>query len=403
MSIFKSKISIINTGKVDKWTKAPVMAIDTRELYDDIEQFVKKEKKRLGVEKLDRGNKLQHVLNSTSAGYIAPTSMKSFLACPAGYLYNKLTPEPEKVGSAANKGHVFHDIMEKFYDEKVTPIEERTKETLDKIVKKAIVEAKYAEYKDEKSPADIKRWVENYWNGPDYFEKGKTNGEVAKDIMCEVELFEKAVINPLDIASFTENGESPIPTVYTKIDRVDFREKVDPSTGEVISDIFIIDYKTGDGDPDEYSLSKFGYLHQMMFYKWIIDSKFGCDVKGENIFLCIPGADNLDKYLYTKVDNCSSLVEQSKLIDYSVNYIKYAKNVRKKRIFEMKKQKYCSSCALKYQCKAYINSLKNPSPDVYKPFVGDEVLDIVLEIEDEEPTEKVAKDADNKIAESKTK
>lgn len=296
-------------------------ALDCARLYKDIIKQVEEDKKELNTEKLDRGHPLQHILNSTSGRYIAPTSMKSFNSCPAGYLYNKLVPE--KIGSATSIGGSFHTIMERFYN--LEP-DERDPKLLLKIMEEVCEEDKQTD-----SINTLKTYVEGYLDSPDYL---SGQGSILNNkIECANEVFIKPVINPLNV-------DLNVP-LYLKIDRIDVRDE----------GIFVIDYKTGMGDPNPYLLGENGYLPQMIFYKWGVEAEYGQEIN--QALLCLPGASK--EYRWIEM-NVNSLVEQSKVIESVFNYLEYAKQIRAEEHFPEKIMRYCNSCALKYQCKTFIEN-----------------------------------------------
>ena len=300
--------------------------IDAKKLFTDVEKAVEDEKKERNVERLGRGNPLQHLLNSTSAGYVSPTAMKGFEQCPANYLYSKLVPE--KIGSATSVGSTVHTILQKFYDQKP---EDRTKEKLYELMKKQIEEDG-----QEDSRKLINQYIDGYWDAPDYL-TGRPMDH--KNLVCTTETFIKPKTKPLGI-------DLTVP-IYTLVDRIDIRD----------DGIYIIDYKTGIGDPNPYLLGEHGYLPQMIFYKWAVEAEYGQEVKG--VYLCLPGADSI-KYKYVKM-NVGSLVEQSKVIEIVYNHLEHARNIRETRQFPESTMRYCNSCQMKTFCAAYIKSDKNRS------------------------------------------
>lgn len=133
--------------------------IDAKQLFDDIENFIKKEKEGLPKDaKLDRGHPLQSILNKTSGNYISSTAMHSFEMCPANYLYSKTVTE--RKGYATSVGRTFHTIMQTFYD---CEGKDRTKEKLYEIMEKIIIEDE-----QQDSTKDLKAYVDGYWGAKDY-------------------------------------------------------------------------------------------------------------------------------------------------------------------------------------------------------------------------------------------
>lgn len=322
--------------------------LDASQLYLDIEKFIKDEKEKISIEqnidiedvKLHRHHPLQHILNSTSGNYVSPTSMKSFNLCPAGYLYGKLVTE--KTGTATSVGRTYHTIMEKFYS--LEP-ELRTTEKIYEIMEETIQE----DEQYEKS-SDVKFYVDGYITAKDYI-----NGQSMdhSKLICSNEVFIKPTINPLGV-----NLNIP---VYTLIDRIDIRE----------DGIYIVDYKTGVGDPVPYLLGENGYLPQMIFYKWAVEAEYGQEVK--KVFLCLPGAEN-EQFKYTEM-NVHSLVEQSKVIEQVYEHIKFARQVRETMQFPQKIMRYCGSCQLKLNCETYIKYKKLDENDIKSE------IDVEIEIE----------------------
>ena len=319
--IFKSKIYQENDTLI------------VEDLYKDIENFIKNEKENKLKElqktnpnltiddlKVDRGHPLQHILNSTSGGYVSPTSMKSFESCPASYLYSKLVTE--KTGSATSVGRSYHTIMEKWYNS-----EDRSIKNIYKILEQEIKDSN-----QENSRKSLEDYVKGYLEAKDY-----TNGQDMDHdkLNCFNEVFIKPTINPLGV-----NLNVP---VYLLIDRIDIRD----------NGIYIIDYKTGMGDPNPYLLGEAGYLPQMIFYKWGIEAEYGQEIK--NAYLCLPGAS--EKYKYVEM-NVNSLVEQSKVIEKVYNHLENIRSIRDKKVFPEKIMRYCNSCQLKYNCYKYIKEKK---------------------------------------------
>lgn len=334
--VFKSKI--IQTGDY----------IDASKLLKDAESFVESQKKKLGVKNLGRKNPIQHILNATSGNYVAPTSMKGFMQCPANYLYQKFVPR--EAGTATSVGTTFHSIMQKWYD---LPLGERTIEALNEIKEEFIVKDNQEEYR-----SIIDFYVNGYLSSGDYLSEGNSTPMNHNNLDCYNEMFVKFNLAPLGVDLNTP--------AYTLIDRVDIRDN---------GDIYVIDYKTGKGDPTPYSTGQYGYLPQMIFYKWAIEAEYGMPVKG--VYLCIPGADS-QEYKYTKM-NVDSLVEQSKVVDEIVEYLKKAKYARQTGIFHSKKMKYCRGCKFNSLCNTY-NSTNKTDEEI---LVEIPVLDRVYTEDDE--------------------
>lgn len=315
--------------------------IDASKLYKDAEEWIEEEKKRKGVERLHRWHPLAHLFNSTSGNYCSPTAMKSFMACPAGYLYSKLVPE--KIGSATSVGSTFHSIMQNFYN---LPGEERTYEKIIELMNKQIELDN-----QEDSAKAVKDYVDGYWDAPDYI-TGRPMDH--KKLICSNEVFIKPKINPLGV-------DLNVP-VYTLLDRIDVRD----------DGIYIIDYKTGMGDPNPYLLGEYGYLPQMIFYSWAVESEYG--QKPKKVMLCLPGASM--KYKYVDM-NIHSLVEQSKVVEKVHNYLIKARNVRESLKFDESIMRYCNSCQMKMMCKTYLES-KNLDLSNFQ-----EIIPVEIEIEDQ--------------------
>ena len=330
--------------------------IDATQLYKDIEDFLEWQKEKLQVEKVGRKHPLQHVLNSTSGGYVSPSAMSSFELCPAGYLAGKLFQE--KKGSATSIGRTFHNIMDKFYSQ-----EDRTKPVLDKITEETIEEDGQFEKADE-----VKYYVEGYWNSDDYL-GGKMNHE---SLQCATEVFIKPVINPL--------GVSLNVPVYLLIDRIDVRDE----------GIFIVDYKTGKGNPNPYLLGEFGYLPQMIFYKWGVEAEYGEQVK--SVLLSVPGA--YDKELRWVHMNVHSLVEQSKVIEKVARHLDRIRKTRETKQFDTTIMRYCNSCPIKEDCMVRaekmnldINSCRKEIPieiDILDSTYEEETEEKEIELEEKE-------------------
>ena len=289
--------------------------INAEQLFEDMENFCKNEKERYNLEKLHRYHPIQHILNSTSGNYISPTAMKSFMNCPANYLFSKLVPQD--TSSILSIGTTFHEIMEKWYN---LNGEERTEENIYKIADEQIVLNKQGE--SEKK--DIYKYIDGYLKSPDYEGSGIFDH---KNLNCTTELFLKPEIKPLGV-------DLEVP-VYTKIDRVDIRD----------SGIYIIDYKTGFGDPNSWMANN--YLSQGIFYKWVVEETYGQEISG--MYLSLPGADT-NKLKYYKL-NVNSLVEQSKVIESIKGYLNYAQRVRYKTLkFPCTEMRYCRSCPYGFNC-----------------------------------------------------
>lgn len=322
--------------------------IDATALYNDIADFIDNEKERISKEKnvpmdevkLHRHHPLQHILNSTSGNYVSPTSMKSFNLCPAGYLFNKLVTE--KTGTATSVGRTYHTIMERFYNEE---LEKRTKDKIYEIMDKTISE----DGQNEKSE-DVKQYVEGYLAAKDYLDNREMDHQ---KLVCFNEVFIKPTINPLGV-------DLNIP-VYTLIDRIDIRE----------DGIYIVDYKTGFGDPNPYLLGENGYLPQMIFYKWAVEAEYGQEVK--KAFLCLPGAS--DAYKYVEM-NVNSLVEQSKVVEQVFDHINKAREIRESKQFPEKYMRYCGSCQLKQNCEVYIKTKELDESQIKS------CIDVEIEIDD---------------------
>lgn len=318
--IFKSKIY----QHLDP--KSPY--VDVGELFRDIEQFLKEERLRKGMkedDKFDRRHPLQHVLNSTSGGYVSPTAMKSFELCPAGYLCNKLVDEV--VGTVTSVGRSYHTVMERFY---LLDGEKRTWDALDEITETVIEEDKQFDMAD-----DVRKYVRGYWTADDYLPgpNGQARPMEHQSLDVTTEMFIKPKINPL--------GVSLNVPVYLLVDRVDVRKE----------GVFVIDYKTGWGDPNPYLLGEHGYLPQMIFYKWGVEAEFGQPV--DNVYLCLPGAQT-QSCKWTEM-NVNSLVEQSKVVEQVYHHIEHARKNREIKQYENTVMRYCGSCMLKSRCLAYLS------------------------------------------------
>lgn len=316
-------------------------SIDATQLYSDAEKWIEEEKSRKGVDRLHRWHPLQHLLNSSSGTYVSPTAMKSFEGCPAGYIYSKLVKE--KTGTATSVGSTVHTIFDRFYK---LPGDERTTEAIYSLMDQVIKEDD-----QEESRNDVKFYVDGYMESLDY-----TTGRPMdhSKLMCSTETFIKPIINPLGV-------DLGVP-VYVLIDRIDVRN----------DGIYVIDYKTGAGDPNPYLLGENGYLPQMIFYTWAVEAEYG--ERPKKTMLCLPGASMEYKYVDM---NVHSLVEQSKVVEKVKHHIEHARSCRDSLQFEESIMRYCGSCQMKYMCKTW---LKYKNLDLSQ---AKDVIDIEIEIEDQ--------------------
>jgi hypothetical protein len=274
--------------------------------------------------------------------------------CPANYLYNKLVHEVK--GSATSVGTTFHGIMEEFYNLKGA---ERTWDSISKITEKRIVDDG-----QEDSADSVRKYVKNYWESPDYLpdKNGKYKPMDHKNLECFTEVFMK----PQGIKPLGYPLEAPI---YVKIDRIDVREE----------GIFIIDYKTGWGDPDPWIVNS--YVPQCIFYKWAVEEEYGQEVAG--VLLSCPGADDVhQRYVKTRAN---SLVAQSKVIQECVDFLKSAQSVRQSKEFPTRKMRYCGSCGLKKYCNTYKAAYKIEDD----PNVDYENIPVVYDYDPEEYYESI--------------
>ena len=335
--------------------------INAVQLYRDIEAAIKKEKDSKGMgenDRLERSHPLQHVLNSTSGGYVSPTVMKSFELCPGGYLAGKLFVE--KTGSATSVGRTFHTIMQRFYD---LPVEERDPSKMREVAKEVIKEDEQFEQE-----ADVWYYIDGYLDAPNY-ETGR--GAVRHDVQCANELFIKPEINPL--------GVSLGVPAYTLLDRLDVTE----------SGLVIIDYKTGKGDPNPYLLGEHGYLPQFIFYKWAAEAEYGEKVR--KALMSVPGAYSRDQKWVEM--NVNSLVEQSKVVEQVYDHLDHIRRVRESLHFETSFMRYCGSCPIRDKCYTWL--MKKGREAEAEQFKEAEI-EITIEVEDkveEESTEKVQETA----------
>lgn len=308
-------------------------------LFDDIENFIEEQKKRMKIDRLGRYHPLQKVLNRTSGNYVEATAMKSFTNCPGAYLYNLLIPYQS--GTSTSLGSNYHEIMEKFYNQKG---EERTYESIMRISKESI-----KEYKNEAIADDVMFYVNAYMDMPDYL-----NGRPMdhKNLIVSNEVFIKPKINPLGV-------DLNVPS-YNLLDRIDVR-------GD--GDLYVIDYKTGIGDPGRWSMGPDGYLPQMITSSWACEAEYG--QKPEKVFICVPGAYS-PELKYAEM-NVHSLVEQSRVVEKIYHYIEESREARRTKVFVERAMPYCASCALSQLC-ANRNSLE--TKDSFK------TIPISVEVED---------------------
>ncbi len=291
--------------------------IDASKLFEDVRKAINQEKAEFNLEKLDRKHPLQHILNSTSGGYFSPTAMKSYMQCPAGYLYGKLVPE--KKGVATSVGNTVHSILCEWYggaDRSVKRLNELTEEIIQK------------DEQFEKAD-DVRKYIQGYLEADDYL-GGPMDHQA---LVCTTETFIKTEFHPLGV-------DVGVPA-YTLLDRIDVRD----------DGIYIIDYKTGWGDPNPFLLGEHGYLPQMIAYKWAVEAQFGQEIK--KAYLCLPGASKPFKYVEM---NVHSLVEQSKVVEQIVQYVERARCIRESLVFPESLMRYCNSCQLKMMCNQYRKS-----------------------------------------------
>jgi hypothetical protein len=319
--------------------------IDASQLYRDIVSFISMQSEKFQAENLGRTHPLQHILNSTSGGYISPSTMKSFDLCPAGYLVGKLFRE--KTGTATSVGRTFHNIMESFYNGEV-----RTKVELDRITKETVI--KDEQFEREK---DVLLHVEGYWDSDDYL-GGPMNH---RELQVATEIFIKTNIRPLGV-------DVGVP-MYLKMDRIDVRN----------IGLCVVDYKTGEGDPNPYLLGEHGYLPQMIYYKWGAEAEYGETVK--KVILSCPGA--YTKSLRNVEMDVHSLVQQSKVLEQTMNHLEHIKKARETKRFECSYMRYCGSCHIKWGCQTWLKSKGMDEKDVQKTIpIEIEVLDKVYTEED---------------------
>lgn len=294
-------------------------SLDGNELFDSANKVIQDIKNQLGWNKLPRHFQLQTLLNRHSAGYLAPTAIKSFNDSPAHYAYGML--EPIDRNRATYFGTVFHQVMEGFYN--LEP-EERDYEHLIQL------RDKFAE-KEELEPYGLKQligYVDGFWSAPDYLkdENGKIQPMNHKEIKNQLEYFARDSLHPLGINMSEDPDNKDSVPVYTLLDRIDFRD----------GGAYIIDYKTGWGNADPNLLGVHGYLPQMIYYKWIVETVLNKKVLG--VFLMLPGAND-EEHKWVKMD-VDSLKNQSIVIEQSVNFLKDMSHVRDSRIFPIHKGRY---------------------------------------------------------------
>lgn len=297
--------------------------MDLQQLFDDIERFLAEQREEMGLPpdfRFGRTHPLQHVLNATSAGYVSPTGMKGFEQCPANYVLAKFFREES--GTATSIGHTYHAVMQQFYQLQGP---QRTYENLLDIMKEQLKEDGNEQHEEY-----VKLHVDRYWEADDYECKG---GEAHpldhQSLSCATEQF----IRPSDVSPLGVSLGVPI---YLLVDRIDVRD----------SGLYVIDYKTGAGDPNPYIVQS--YLPQMVYYKWGVEAEYGEKVK--DVFLSVPAETKSLRWVKMKVN---SLVEQSKVIEETLKHVEHAGNCKSNRQYEITTMRYCNGCPVKDFCSKY--------------------------------------------------
>lgn len=297
-----------------------VEALDGNELFEEAEKIVNDVKNKLGWTKTPRHFQPQTLLNRHSAGYLSPTAMKSFLNCPAHYMYGMVEPIDRQ--RATYVGTAFHMVMQEFYQ---LDSDKRDKQHLDEIKDRIIVEEQIEGY----ALNSLNSYVEGFWSAPDYL-RGP-NGELLpmdhSSIKNELEYFVRDALTPLGINMSEDPHNIPSVPTYTLIDRIDFRD----------DGVYIIDYKTGFGNAEAKNLGINGYLSQLIYYKWAIEKIFNIEVKGA--YLMLPGAND-EEHKWEKL-NIHSLKNQSITIERSVDFLSKMAKVRDSRMFPILQGPYC--------------------------------------------------------------
>lgn len=236
--------------------------------------------------------------------------INSWSECPAKTLVSNLPSN--NIVPALEIGTAVHKLLEEKYSKDIS-----NEELLDKANKLDI---------DPFFICEVKDYLRAYFKIKDYEEMSIKPTYLTEDeIICDV--------SPIGV-------ELPV-KIKGYVDRIDLTEK----------GTYIIDYKTASRKPHEDK-----YIDQMILYKWIVEEKYGVDVKGvyvASIFKQDP------KYIKQNI----TLKKQSKLIDkiFSVDE-EVVDSLKNNNSYIKRKGEHCRFCPIKDICDKEV-SLKYISKD----------------------------------------
>lgn len=318
MRVFESELTMSSSGELD----ATKLFEDAKKRVDEDIEYLEGIARDNGLNfkpttRLGRGHVCQTLINRTSGGYFAPTTIKGYLNCPANFVVNTVTPR--QVYSAKSLGSVFHEVMEDLFKGS-----DRSESTiwklLDEKVGSAGIDRNSREYNQ------LRGMVQSYIDVYDYSGLKKENRD---SINCTTEQFFRVDASPLGV---------DLPgKICCLVDRIDLQDD-----GTVI----IVDYKTSSwgGGAGDMMNDIDGYLPQMIFYKWVVEEYTGAEVS--HVYLCSVTPESAQ---YEECD-VSSLVNQSKVVDLIFKFHEQIKEAKESRVYEARKMRYCGSCPLNSIC-----------------------------------------------------